>query len=123
MLYNFMVDPQRLDDLLLRLVSLAFDQRTDSVDLSSVTRPPGPRQISMLGVPAIEGCGLLLDCLQRDHIGSINFLQLGEHCLVGDMLKLSEVIMAYSSMDIPVCSDADNFIDSRCRPSKTIFWF
>jgi hypothetical protein len=85
--YSFLVDAQHLCDLPLGWASLASDQRTDSVRLSSVTRPPGPGQISKLCAPAIEGCGPLLEGPQRDHILTINFLAFGEDCLIGGMLE------------------------------------
>jgi hypothetical protein len=82
-LYCFMVDARHLCDLLPGWVSLAFDQHMDSVNLSSVTRPLRPRQISKLGATAIESRGLLLGGPQRDRILAIDFLEFGADCLVG----------------------------------------
>jgi hypothetical protein len=58
-----------------------------SVDLSSVTRPPAPGQISKLGAPALEGCGPLLDGPQSDHVLATDFLEFCEDCRAGGMLE------------------------------------
>jgi hypothetical protein len=50
-LHNFVVDAGHRCNLFLGQVPLVFDQPLDSVSLSSITKAPGPGQISKLGAP------------------------------------------------------------------------
>jgi hypothetical protein len=59
--YSFAAIVQHLGGFILSGIFLAFDQRTDSVNLSSITRLPGPGQINKLGAPATEDSGTLLN--------------------------------------------------------------
>jgi hypothetical protein len=89
--HSFVVNTEDLCTLFLGQVSLAFDQRTDSVNVCTFTGPLGPRQISKVGAPALEGCGPLLDGPQGDHIRAIDLLKFGLNRRVGCVLKPQEV--------------------------------
>jgi hypothetical protein len=89
--HSFVVNTQDLRSLFLAQISLAFDQRTDSVNGCSVTEPPGPRQVSKVGAPALEGGGPLLDGPLGDHIRAIDLLKFGVNRLVGGVFEPQEV--------------------------------
>jgi hypothetical protein len=89
--HSFVVNTQDMRNLFLGQVSLAFGQRTDSVNVCNVMGPIVPRQISKVGVPALESSGPLLDGPPSDHVCAIDLLKFGVNRLVGGVLKPQEV--------------------------------
>jgi hypothetical protein len=102
------VDAEHRRDLLLREVSLAFNQGTDGVDISSVTSPLGPGQINKVGALAIEGCGPIL--ATRTRLYPCHRLPRARRGLPDwDMLEPYEVNHDTQPQIIPARHDADHF--------------
>lgn len=81
-LHSIVVETKRAANLLLGHESLVFDQVADSTDISWITRPSGPRQISKLSAPVREVCCSVLDSPECGGIHAIDSLEFGEDCLV-----------------------------------------
>jgi hypothetical protein len=90
-LHSVVVAAKHVADLLLGQESIAFDQVAGLIDISWVTRPSGPRQISKLSVPIREARWPVLDSPKCGDIHARDSLEFVEDCLVRSIHAPEEV--------------------------------